>query len=184
MKHKREGVEIYGKQSCPIYVEYITNKFDPSNDNILLVASSHRFNESHIKFSKGRTLITCNEYDESMSINPSLFKVELLNDPKVVEVMDVHLCSWLDWYVEQDPNIKFVFLCEFFTDQKRVSSPKNKARLLYNDFLERYPSNHLDLNDLLIEYDVLLNDISHANNDHLTYDGNNLFLDWLLKERE
>ena len=180
MEIKRPDVKIFGLQSCPIFVEELIDRVKNSTSpNILFVTTSHRFNMYHEKFKEIPIMILNEVYHNDMDKCPFIFDRTLLHNKEVVSIMDNHLCMWLDRYIEMDPNIKFVFLCEFFTHHKRKNPSGNSSRLLYNDFVDRYSENCIDMYQFLSDVDTPIEELANENLDHLKREGSALLVDWL-----
>ena len=181
-KLQREGVDIHGYQSAPIFMEAFNRHVDRDAINVMFVTTSHRFNYMYNEFKHGTMVVSESHYDSALKDNPFLFNRGMLKIPEIVKIMDGHLCRWLDIYQRLNVDIRFVFLCEFFTHCKRKKMTSMPERMKYEDFMSKYKDNSLEIFDFLADIDTPIEDISDDVIRHLTPEGSELLLDWIINK--
>ena len=79
---------------------------------------------------------------------------EFLKDIYTIDIQNRFYKLWLDWYVANIPNVKFVFWCEF--SDEYVSKKNWKPHLCYDELYEKYEKNCVDLHGFSKKYDMSL----------------------------
>jgi hypothetical protein len=74
-----------------------------------------------------------------------------LKDPLIVDIQNEFYKMWLDWYVANIKNAKFVFWCHFGTE---VTRGKFENHLCYSELQERYSNSSVNLFEFKDRYDM------------------------------
>jgi hypothetical protein len=84
---------------------------------------------------------------ENWHINKDLLKIE-----PIIDIQNKFYLMWLDWYVQNIKNVKFVFWCHFGSEY--VKQKTYPPHLCYADLYSRYKDNCVDLNRFAEKYEM------------------------------
>lgn len=156
---------IIGSTSCPIYHENFINAVQERytsgkyNTIFAFVLKSVLFNSLVDWMQNGLDQGDCklrmnhDVYLKSLD-NPKKWYIleELLKHEPTIDIQNKFYKMWLDWYVVNFPNVKFVFWCEFSDE---YTSKRNwLPHLCYDELYERYKTNCVDLYTFANKYDI------------------------------
>lgn len=74
-----------------------------------------------------------------------------LKDPLVVDVQNEFYKMWIEWYISNIKNVKFVFWCHFGTEISRGTFPPH---LTYKELQDKYESHSINLYEFKERYDM------------------------------
>jgi hypothetical protein len=100
---------------------------------------------------------------------------ENIKNEEIIRIQNEFYFMWLDWYVANIRNVKFVFWCHFGAETTRQQT--FPPHVSHDQLLERYRNNTVDLNEFKKTYDMekVFKDGDYHPSDY-GYEGIRLFL--------